>query len=150
MAAIGLIGAAVQGVGAMRAQQQEAANYKSQQATQTRQAAVNQTTGAYRAQRKQEEVERVLGQQRAGYASSGVALSGSALDTIEDSATEGALDVAAIRWNAGAESDTQRTNARVSGMSAKNAESAAPIAFLTPVLGGVAKYGSEFNYGSKT
>jgi hypothetical protein len=148
-AAVGLIGSVISGVGAAREQQQAAANYRSQEAAQRRQAGINQTTGAYRAQRKQEEVQRTLGQNRAAYAASGLALSGSPLDVIEDNATEGALDVAAIRWNAGMEADTQRTNARVSGQNADNADSSVGMAFLTPVIGGIAKYGSSFGYGAK-
>ena len=143
-AAVGLIGSVISGIGAARNAQQEEANLRSQQAVQKRQAGIQQTTGAYRATRQQEQNERVLGSQRAAYAASGVALSGSPLDTIEDSATEGALDVAAIRWNSGMEADTQRTNARVSGQNADNAGSSVGMAFLTPVLGGVAKFGQSF------
>lgn len=144
MAAIGLIGAVVQGIGAKREADQQAANLRSQQEAQKRQAAIQQTTGAYQADRKREEVERVLGSQRAAYAGSGVALSGTPETVIAESAQEGALDVAAIRWNSGMEADTQRHNSKISGMSAKNAERSGNIAFLSPVIGGVAKFGSSF------
>lgn len=144
MAAVSLIGAVVQGIGAKAGVDQEAANLRSQQEAQKRQAGIQQTTGAYRAARKQEEVQRVLGQNRAAYSGSGVALSGSAADVIADSATEGELDVQAIRWNSGMEADTQRHNAKVSGASAKAVQSTAGLAFLTPVIGGVAKYASTF------
>lgn len=144
MAAIGLIGAVVQGIGAMQAQNQEAANLQAQAEAQRRQAAIQQTTGAYQADRKREEVERALGAQRAAYAGSGVALSGTPETVIAESAQEGALDIAAIRWNSGMEADTQRHNSRVSEISASNAKKAAPIAFISPVLGGVAKFGSSF------
>lgn len=140
----GLIGSVVQGVGAKAKANQEAANYKAQAEEQKRQAAVVQTTGAYKAQRQQDQVDRNLGAQRAAYGGSGVALSGSALDTIEESATEGALDVAAIRWNTGMEATTQRQNAAVSTASSKAAKKAGNIAFLAPVLGGIAQFGSSF------
>lgn len=140
----GMIGSVVQGFGAKAASDQEAANLQAQSDAQKRQAALTQTTGAYKAQRKQEEVQRVLGQNRAAFSASGVALSGSPELVIEDSATEGALDVAAIRWNSGMEADTQRTNSRVSAASSAATKAAGPIAFLTPVLGGVAKFGSSF------
>lgn len=140
----GLIGAAVQGIGAKAQANQEAANYKAQAENQKRQAAVVQTTGAYKAQRQQDQVDRTLGAQRAAYAGSGVALSGTPLETIEESATEGALDVAAIRWNTNAEATTQRQNAAVSTASAKAAKRAGTIAAITPIIGGVAKYASGF------
>lgn len=137
-------GSVVQGVGAKRQMDQEAANQQSQAAAQRRQAGLTQTTGAYRAQRKQEEVDRVLGQNRAAYAASGVALSGSPETVIADSAAEGALDVAAIRWNSGGEADSLRTSARTSDQNAKNARGAGTLAFLAPVIGGVAQLSSSF------
>jgi hypothetical protein len=140
----GMIGAVVQGVGAKAKANQESANYKAQAENQKRQAAVVQTTGAYKAQRQQDQVDRALGAERAAYAGSGVALSGTALDTIEESAVEGALDVAAIRWNTDAEATTQRQNAAVSTASAKAAKKAGNIAMIAPILGGVAQYGSSF------
>lgn len=144
MAAMGLFGAVLSGIGAKAQSDQEAANLRSQAEMQRRQAAITQTTGAYKAQRKQEEVDRVLGQNRAAYAGSGVALSGSPLTVIEDSATEGALDVAAIRWNSGMEATSQRHNAKISDTSAKATQKAGNLAFITPIIGGIAKYGSSF------
>lgn len=143
-AAIGLIGSVVAGVGAKREADQQAANYSAQAEAQRRQAGIITTTGAYQAQRKQEEVDRAVGAQRAAYGGSGVALSGSALDVIDESATEGAMDVAAIRWNSGMEATTQRANAAVSDANARAAKKASKLAFLTPIIGGVAKFGSSF------
>lgn len=143
MAATG-IGSVVSGAGAKAEQDQNAANYKAKAAAERRQAAVVQTTGAYQSERKQDEVQRVLGSQRAGYAGSGVALSGTAADVVEESAVEGALDVAAIRYNTKAEADTQRYNAANSEMSAKAAKRAGNIAFITPIISGVAKLGQGF------
>lgn len=148
MSALSLIGSVVQGIGAKREADQQAANYKSQQLAQERQAAIQQTTGAYQAKRKQEEVDRALAAQRAAYSGSGVALSGTTEDVIADSATEGAMDVAAIRWNAGMEADTQRHNAKVSEMNAKNAKKSGTLALLTPIINGVAKFGSSFGQGA--
>lgn len=144
MAAIGLIGAVIQGIGAKQAADQEAANLKAQSEMQKRQAAINQETGAYQARRKQEEIDRALGSQRAAYAGSGVALSGTPETVISESAQEGALDVAAIRWNSGQEADTQRHNSKVSMMGSRNAKKAGNIAFISPIIGGVAKFGSSF------
>lgn len=140
----GLIGGVVQGIGAKAKANQESANYKAQAENEKRQAAVVQTTGAYKAQRQEDQVQRVLGQQRAAYAGSGVALSGTPLDTIEESAVEGALDVAAIRWNTDAEATTQRQNAAVSTASAKATKKAGNLAFISPIIGSVAQFGKGF------
>jgi hypothetical protein len=139
-----LVGGVVQGIGAKAKANQDAENYKAQANMQKRQAGVVQTTGAYKAQRQQDNVARALGAQRAAYAGSGVALSGTPLDTIEESATEGALDVAAIRWNTDAEATTQRYNASTSMASAKAAKKAGNVAMLSPIIGGVASFASGF------
>ena len=143
----GLIGGVVQGIGAKAKYDQESANYKAQAEMQKRQAAVVQTTGAYKAQRQEDQVQRVLGQQRAAYAGSGVALSGTPLDVIEEGAVEGAMDVAAIRWNTDAEATTQRQNALVSKASAKAAKSAGGLAMISPIIGSVAQFGGSFGKG---
>lgn len=142
---LGLVGGIVQSRGIKAKANQDAANLDAQAAAQKEQAAATQLTGAYKAQRKQDEVERVLGSQRAAYAGSGIALSGSALDVIEESATEGALDVAAIRWNTGAEAATQRHNAEVSTTSAKATRKAGKTASIAPIIGGVAQFASGFS-----
>lgn len=144
LAAVSLIGAVVQGIGAKASSDREAANLTAQANAKRRQASITQTTGAYQAQRKQEEVDRTLGQNRAAYSGSGVALSGTPADVIAENAVEGALDVAAIRWNSGMEATTQRYNASVDDVSAKATKKAGNLAFITPIIGGVAKFGSDF------
>lgn len=144
MMALGLIGSVVSGVGAAMGASAQAASHRAAAAAQRRQGEVTRMSGAYEAQRKQEQVDRVIGQQRAAYASGGIALTGGAADTIQDSATEGALDVAAIRWGSGMQAQTHEYNAKIEDMNARSAQRSAPIAFLTPVLGGVARFGSSF------
>lgn len=144
MMALGLIGSVVSGVGAAMGAQAQAQSHRAAAEAQRRQANLETMSGSYQSQRKQEQVDRVIGQQRAAYASSGIALTGGAADTIQDSATEGALDVAAIRWGSGMQAQTHEYNARIEDMNAKSAQRSAPIAFLTPVLGGVARFGSSF------
>lgn len=144
MAALGLIGSVVSGVGAAMGAQAQAASHRAAAAAQRRQANLETMSGSYQSQRKQEQVDRVLGQQRAAYASSGIALTGGAADTIQDSATEGALDVAAIRWGSGMQAQTHEYNAKIEDMNARSASRSAPIAFLTPVISGVARFGSSF------
>lgn len=147
---LGLVGGIVQSRGIKAKANQDAANYEAQAAAQKEQAAATQLTGAYKADRKQEEVDRVLGAQRAAFAGNGIALSGSALDVIDESATEGALDVAAIRWNTSADAASQRHNAEVSKTSAKAVKKAGQTASIAPIIGGVAQFASGFSSAMQT
>lgn len=144
VAVLSLIGGVISGIGAMQQAKAAAASEQAQAEARRRQALIDQDSGAYKAQQQQRQVDRVLGKQRAGFLSSGISLSGSATDVIEESAMEGALDVAAIRWNSQVSADNERYNAKINDMNAKNARASAPIAFLAPVLSGVAKFGSSF------
>ncbi len=143
-AALGLIGAVVSGIGAASQASQQAANQRANAQMQREQARQTIDAASLDAQRKQKEVNQVLGRQRSGYLSSGVALSGTPSSVIEESAAEGAMDVAMIRYNAGRSAANTRYAARVSDMNAENASKSAPLAFISPVIQGVAKYGQSF------
>lgn len=145
-----IIGAVISGAGAAMGAMNQSAAYKAEQKIQERQALIERQQGAYESQRTREDVDRTLGAARAGFAANGLDITyGSPADTLIDSEEEGALDVAAIRYNTRLKSDTSRYKAAVAGMNAKAAGSAAPIAFLSPVISGVAKYASSFggSYG---
>lgn len=144
VAAIGLIGGVLSGIGALAQANAAAANETAQANMKDRQALIERNTGAYKAERLAERVRQVEGNQRANYAASGLALTGSAGEVIEDSATQGALDIAAIRWNTQLTADNLGYEAKINRMNAKNAKASGPIAFLTPVLGSVAKFGTSF------
>lgn len=139
-----IIGAVISGVGAAMGAAAQSASHKAQANFERRQARLEQDAGAYKAARVQDNVNRVTGSQRAGFAASGLALSGSPQDVILDSTEEGALDVAAIRWNSRLAGENLRYKAQMSDMNANAAAASAPIAFLTPVINGVAKYSSSF------
>lgn len=139
-----IIAGVVSGVGAAMGASAQAASAKGQEAMDKRQAAIEVGAGAYKADRTQDDINRTLGQERAGFAANGVGLSGSAADTISDSTEEGALDVAAIRWNSKLSGENLMYKAKLDNMNAKQAQIAAPIAFLSPVIEGVAKYSSSF------
>jgi len=141
---LGVIGSVISGIGAAMGAAAQAASHRAQAEAQRRQADIERRMGAYKAERQQDQVDRVLGQQRANFAGTGLALTGGAADTIMDSATEGALDVAAIRWSSASQADTHMYNAKIEDMNAKSAQRSVPIAFLTPVISGVASYGSNF------
>lgn len=140
-----IIAGVVSGIGALmgvKAQQQQ---LKAQSEMEKRQAAIEQTVGSYKAQRQQDTVARALGEQRAGFSANGLdASSGSPLEVAEESATEGALDVAAIRWNSKLASDNLRFKSENSKAQAKIVGASAPLAFLTPVINGFATYSSSF------
>jgi hypothetical protein len=120
-------------------------NSRAQANMQERQAEINIQTGEYEARRTEDTVARTEGAQRAGFAANGVALDGSAAEVIDDTAREGALDVAAIRWNSELKADNLKYEAKISRINADNAQRSAGIAFLAPVLGGVARFGSSFS-----
>lgn len=121
----------------------QAASAKGQEAMDKRQGQIEGQVGAYKAERTQDDINRTLGSQRAGFAANGVGLSGSAADTISDTTEEGALDVAAIRWNSKLQQDNYKYKAKLDNMNAQQANMAAPIAFLAPVVNGIATYQSQ-------
>lgn len=142
--ALGLIGGIISGIGAMAQANAAAATHDANKQLQERQNQIQIMSGAYKAQAKEREMKVMLGEQRAGFAANGIALSGTPLNVIEESAEEGALDVAAIRWGARLEGDNSLYQAKIEGMNAKNAKAAGVIGFLTPVLGAAAKMGQGY------
>lgn len=139
-----IIGGIVSGVGAAIGAMQTAASYKAQAQARERQARIEEKIGAHEADKQADTVKRVSGRMRANYTASGVALEGSALDIIDETAREGAMDVEAIRTTAGMKADTLRYEAQISRMNAKGARASAPFAFLSPVLQGAARMSSQY------
>lgn len=139
-----IIGGVISGIGAAMGAASSAAQSKGQEQMDLRQAGIEQQTGAYKADRTQDDINRTLGQERAGFAANGVGLSGSAADTVSDSTEEGALDVAAIRWNSKLAGDNLRYKAKLDNMNAKAAQSSIPFAFAAPVINGISTYSSKF------
>ena len=144
IAAVGVAGAVVQGAAAASARNTEASNYDSRANLQDRQSDIEKKTGEYQAQRLEERVSRIIGDQRATYASNGIALSGSAADVVEESALEGALDAEAIRWNSDLAASNYQLEAKVSRNNAAATRGSAGSAFLAPVINSFARFGSAF------
>lgn len=140
-----IIGGIIQGAGAAMGALSARAQAKGQAEMDRRQAGIEATTGAYKAARTQDEIDRTIGSQRAGFAANGLAMSGSAADTIASTAEEGALDVAAIRWNSKLVGDNLRYKAKLEDANASQAGMAAPLAFLAPTINGIATYQSQFS-----
>lgn len=139
-----VVAGVISGVGAAMGAASAKASAQGQANMDRRQADIETQTGAYKAARTQDDINRTIGQERAGFAANGVGLSGSAADTISDSTEEGALDVAAIRWNSKLASDNLKYKAKLGDMNARQAGMAMPLAFLSPVIEGVGKYQSSF------
>lgn len=138
-----IIGAVISGIGAAMGMAAQAAQAEGQAAMDRRQAEVEAEIGGYKADRAKDNNARVAGAQRAGFAANGVGVSGSAADVILDSAEEGALDVAAIRWNSGLQQDNLRYSAKLNDMNAGIAKASMPIAFVTPIIKGMSDMGDK-------
>ncbi len=143
-----LLGGIVSGVGAAMGNKANAASLDAQAAFKKRQAVIENETAGYKSARVQDDIDRTLGAQRAGFAANGLALTGSAGDVVAETAEEGALDKAAILWNSKLEQDNLKYQAKVDKMNAKTERSAAIISFLSPVISGgaeaFASYKSSF------
>jgi hypothetical protein len=144
-AAIGLAGSVVSGIGAAQQAKAQQASINAQAKLQGRQMQIDRETTGYEVSRTQDKIDRTLGAQRAGFISSGVGLSGSALDIMGETETEGALDVAAIRWNSKLRQDNIGYEQKITKMNAKDAGRAATTAFLAPVIGGAARFAGSFS-----
>ncbi len=131
---ITLIGAGLSMAGSVASAQAQSASYKAQAAYADRQAEMTAQKGNYDANQQARQNDRQLASMRGQYLSSGIALSGSALDTLEDSATQASLDEQAIRYGAQVQSDNYRFQA---GLARSNARSAMTGGYLGALATGV-------------
>ena len=139
-----IIGGVISGIGAAMGVKAQADSLKAQSAFEHRQAQLERMSGTYKSERQREQLDRVLGQQRAGFAANGVAMDGSAFDVAADTEREGDLDIQAIQWNSKLAADNLNYKGKVSEANAKAISRQAPISFITPVISGIAQYGSSF------
>jgi hypothetical protein len=141
---VGIVGGLAQGVGAYQQQMTNAANSTMQANGLTRDIEAERAASSYEIARTRETVAKTLGNARAGFAANGLALDGSAAEVLQDTATEGALDIAAIRWNSDVKVGNLGYARDVAKSNAAASKAAAPLAFITPVIGSVAKFGGSF------
>ena len=139
-----IIGGVISGIGAAMGVKAQADSLKAQSAFEHRQAQLERMSGTYKSERQREQLDRVLGQQRAGFAANGVAMDGSAFDVAADTEREGDLDIQAIQWNSKLAADNLNYKGKVSAANAKAISKQAPISFITPVISGLAQFGSSF------
>lgn len=139
-----LLSGVVSGIGGAMQAKNQAAQYKGQERMAKREGQIEQERGAYEGARTVDQINRTQGAARAGMIANGVGLTGSSADVIQDSATEGALDVAAIRWNSNLKVENSRFSAEQAKRNAKSASASAPLAFISPVISGAATYAGSF------
>lgn len=121
MAALGVIGAGVQLMGGMMAAGgAQAEGQKAKQIAETN-AARLEKQGRYQAQQLRRKASYVNGQATAQAAANGLAISGSALDILMDSAVQGEIDAANAQANARDEAHVQRLEGDAAVTRANNA-----------------------------
>ena len=126
--ATAVAGTAISAAGAYASASAQSASYKAQSAFARRQETMARQKGAYESSRLREIHDRQLSTMRGQYLSSGIALEGSAVDVLQDSATEASLDEQAIRYGA-------EVNARNYGFQAELAQSNAKRAMTGGIIG---------------
>lgn len=145
MAALALAGTIVSGVGAGLGAAQQAQALSANAKAHERQAILERQKGMVDAAQKTNEINRTVGAQTAAFASNGLDVSsGSPLQVVTDTGTQGALDVASIRYGAQVRSDNEAYQGKVAESQAGLAAAAVPFAFLSPILNGAEKYKTMF------
>jgi hypothetical protein len=107
---------------------------QARQAVARRQAELERRRGDFEVRRLRERGERLLGARRAGLLASGIALEGSAADTLADAATELSLDEQAARFGAQLGADNALYDARLAGAGARSAAIGGALDTLAPVI----------------
>lgn len=136
MAAMGIFGSLIQGIGAMQQANAQAAEYKAKAAMDKRQAQIERIKGVYEAGRVKEKGELTFGAQRAAYSSAGVSLEGTPTDVVSESTAQNQLDVQAVMWGQTIAGQNYDYQARIETMNAKSAKKAGFFAALSPILSG--------------
>lgn len=140
----GLAGGIMEGIGGFMQRKQAAASNTLNAAGIERDIGAEREATAYTVARTREGIARTQGSARAGYAANGLALSGSAAEVLRETAIEGDLDIAAIQWSSDEKIKSMKFQAQGYRYNAAQESAAAPISFLSGVLGGASKFGNAF------
>ena len=140
-AVMGVFGGILQGAGAAQSRENNAVNYEMKADALDRDIQVEKYTSAYETAATRRQIQKTQGSVRAGYAANGLALSGSAAEVIQQSAIEGDLDVAAIRWNSQNKVAGMGYEQKVYRYNAGQERRSKGLAFISPV---VASFGGAF------
>lgn len=140
----GLAGGVMQGIGGFMQRQQAAASNTLNAQGIERDIGAEREATAYTIARTREGIARTAGSARAGYAANGLALSGSAADVLRETAVEGDLDLAAIKWSSDEKIKSMTFQAQGYRYNAAQERAAAPIAFLSGALSGASRFQGAF------
>lgn len=134
---LALIGAGILAVGTFAKAQADAASYEAQSQFASRQSSIEAQKGAYEAKRTSDVNDQALARMRGSYLSSGIALSGSAVDVTTDSATQASLDEQAIKYGAKIRSDNYAFESSMAKMNAGQARLGGTIGALGSFVSGI-------------
>lgn len=133
-----MVGAVIGAVGTMVSAMTAAKSYEMEAKAQERQNALELEAGNYEAERTTREGERILGQQRAAGAASGLDIStGAMLETQSDTGTELQRDIDAIRYNARVQGDNALYKAKVARVNKGSAMAGGVIGSMGTLVNGV-------------
>jgi hypothetical protein len=135
------VATAVTAYGQYQAGKAQEAAYEYNAKVQEQNAKVAQDKAAYEADKQAQRVRRLNATQRAAYAASGINLSGSALDLMEDSTTQGEMDRLAILYGGNVEAANARNEATLARFQGKSAAAAGQSAAFGTLLGGASSVG---------
>lgn len=146
--AVGAIGGIVGAIGQIQAGNAAAAagNYNASISDQN--ASRIRAEAAVEVADKQREIRKQLGSIRAAYGASGIDFSGSPLDVLADSATEGAWDVTKIKYKAEVAAVDQENQANLYRMGASSAQTAGYLGAGASFLSGVSQGVNNTDFGS--
>jgi hypothetical protein len=125
------VGAGMKSGAAGSALDAKASGYDRAASTYDRQAALELEKAEFDVSRTRDNVKRVMGSQRAGYAAAGIASDGTPTTVAFDTLTEAEKDIYAIRWGAKVRADNyyaEASSARANASDARSAKGAATIA----------------------
>lgn len=138
-----LAGTAMSAVGSI-AQGQAQKNAADAQAAALKQQATNElNAGEYQAGRKQDEINKTMSTQVALASSSGFDLTGSPTDAVASTASQGALDTGAIRWNARTAANNDKYQAKLVTQQGKSAQTAGYIGAAASAFSGLSSMGTQ-------
>lgn len=129
-----VIGGIISGIGSLASGMAQAATHKANARALEYEAQGQRNAGSYESARQDERNQRLTGQQVTATAANGLDLSGSPVDVIVDSRTQGELDKQMIRANWQHKSNMSQYQAKVEKMNAKSAKIGAVIGAISPVF----------------
>lgn len=139
-----LIGTGLSAVGSIAQGNAAKAQADAQAKALNQQASTTVQAGEYQAARKQDEIDQTMGTQIAMGGASGFDLTGSPSDAIASTASQGALDTEAIRWNAKSQAQNLNYQANLTRQSGSQAKTAGYIGAFSNVVGGLGGAFSDY------